>query len=33
MAKVIRVFDEACSGHVERLFDELERQNPGSYAV
>ena len=33
MAEVIRVFDEACSGHVERLFDELERQNPGSYAV
>ena len=33
MAEVIRVFDEACSGHVERLFDELERKNPGSYAV
>lgn len=33
MAEVIRVFDEACSGHAERLFDELERKNPGSYAV
>ena len=33
MTEVIRVFDRACDNQVGKLFDELESENPCSYAV
>ena len=33
MAEVIRVFDQATTGHAREMFNDLERRNPGSYAV
>ena len=33
MTEVIRVFDRACDNQVGKLFDELESENPYSYAV
>lgn len=33
MAEVIRVFDQATTGHAREMFNNLERRNPGSFAV